>query len=160
MATRFWVAEWMLVITILMVMFEGSFLVGYVTRFTEEIFAFLISVIFIYEVFFKLYKVSGCEINIPSVSERERQQGMERWSHIQLYRQGQLCCEILCTCMCSVRKRKTCQLSSVSLILLITLHCPFYILCIVSWVSITNRSENWWHRWYQQLDIHIFFLGS
>ena len=45
------------VITIFVVMFEGSVLVRYITRFTEEIFAFLISLIFIYEVFKKLYVV-------------------------------------------------------------------------------------------------------
>lgn len=41
-----------------MVAFEGSVLVQYFTRFTEEIFAFLIGLIFVYEVFNKLYKVS------------------------------------------------------------------------------------------------------
>jgi len=46
------------VITVLVVMFEGSYLVRFITRFTEEIFALLISLIFIYEVFKKMYYVS------------------------------------------------------------------------------------------------------
>lgn len=40
-----------------MVATEASYLVKYVTRFTEEIFAFLISMIFLYEVLVKLIKV-------------------------------------------------------------------------------------------------------
>lgn len=40
-----------------MIATEAAYLVKYVTRFTEEIFAFLISMIFIYEVLVKLIKV-------------------------------------------------------------------------------------------------------
>ncbi|XP_042328154.1 anion exchange protein 2 isoform X3 [Sceloporus undulatus] len=54
---RVWIGFWLIIIGILMVAFEGSFLVRYVTRFTQEIFAFLISLIFIYETFFKLFKI-------------------------------------------------------------------------------------------------------
>lgn len=41
------------------VAFEGSFLVRFVSRFTQEIFSFLISLIFICETFIKLAKVRG-----------------------------------------------------------------------------------------------------
>ena len=51
------VALWVAVITLIMVAVDGSYLVRYVSRFTEEIFASLISLIFIYEVFSKLFKV-------------------------------------------------------------------------------------------------------
>lgn len=40
-----------------MVAFEGSFLVRFVSRFTQEIFSFLISLIFICETFIKLGRV-------------------------------------------------------------------------------------------------------
>ena len=49
---------WILVISIVVVACEASFLVGYVSRFTQDIFAFLISLIFIYETFYKLVVVS------------------------------------------------------------------------------------------------------
>ncbi|XP_071493333.1 band 3 anion transport protein-like [Diadema antillarum] len=54
---RVWVGMWLFVIIVVMVAFEGSVLVQYFTRFTEEIFAFLIGLIFIYEVFNKLYRI-------------------------------------------------------------------------------------------------------
>jgi len=57
MSWRLWIGVWIFIIAIILVAVEASFLVRYVTRFTQEIFAFLISLIFIYEVFFKLYKV-------------------------------------------------------------------------------------------------------
>lgn len=56
---RVWIGFWLVLIVLAMVAFEGSFLVRFVSRFTQEIFAFLISLIFIYETFFKLIKVTG-----------------------------------------------------------------------------------------------------
>uniref|UniRef100_A0A7M4DZC6 Anion exchange protein n=1 Tax=Crocodylus porosus TaxID=8502 RepID=A0A7M4DZC6_CROPO len=54
---RVWIGLWLVLIVLVMVAFEGSFLVRFVSRFTQEIFAFLISLIFIYETFSKLAKV-------------------------------------------------------------------------------------------------------
>ncbi|XP_062382111.1 anion exchange protein 2a [Sardina pilchardus] len=54
---RVWIGFWLIIIVVLMVAFEGSFLVRFVSRFTQEIFAFLISLIFIYETFSKLIKI-------------------------------------------------------------------------------------------------------
>ncbi|XP_041101923.1 anion exchange protein 2-like [Polyodon spathula] len=54
---RVWIGFWLILIVLIMVAFEGSFLVRYVSRFTQEIFAFLISLIFIYETFAKLVKI-------------------------------------------------------------------------------------------------------
>ncbi|XP_026548630.1 anion exchange protein 2-like, partial [Notechis scutatus] len=54
---RVWIGFWLILIVLAMVAFEGSFLVRFVSRFTQEIFAFLISLIFIYETFFKLIKI-------------------------------------------------------------------------------------------------------
>lgn len=48
-----------MLIVVLTVAFEGSILVRFVSRFTQEIFSFLISLIFIYETFAKLIKVSS-----------------------------------------------------------------------------------------------------
>lgn len=52
-----WVGLWLVVFVLALVAAEGSFLVRYISPFTQEIFAFLISFIFIYETFYKLYKV-------------------------------------------------------------------------------------------------------
>ena len=46
-----------MLIVLLTVAFEGSILVRFVSRFTQEIFSFLISLIFIYETFAKLVQV-------------------------------------------------------------------------------------------------------
>lgn len=46
---RFWCSLWLLLICIICVMLEGSRLVRHVTRFTEDIFATLIPLIFVYE---------------------------------------------------------------------------------------------------------------
>ncbi|XP_061701113.1 solute carrier family 4 member 1a (Diego blood group) [Syngnathoides biaculeatus] len=54
---RIWVGMWLIVIVVIIVAVEGSFLVRYISRFTQEIFSILISLIFIYETFFKLYKI-------------------------------------------------------------------------------------------------------
>ncbi|XP_069778770.1 anion exchange protein 2-like isoform X3 [Narcine bancroftii] len=54
---RVWIGFWLIAIVVLIVAFEGSFLVRFISRFTQEIFAFLISIIFIYETFYKLVKI-------------------------------------------------------------------------------------------------------
>lgn len=55
---RVWIGLWLIVFIFIIVAAEGSFLVRYISPFTQEIFAFLISLIFIYETFYKLYKVN------------------------------------------------------------------------------------------------------
>lgn len=57
MSFRFWIGFWVMVALILIVAFDLSALVQYITRFTEESFAILISVIFIYEAFTKIYEI-------------------------------------------------------------------------------------------------------
>uniref|UniRef100_A0A3B3XQY1 Anion exchange protein n=1 Tax=Poecilia mexicana TaxID=48701 RepID=A0A3B3XQY1_9TELE len=54
---RVWVGVWLVVIVVIIVAFEGSFLVRYISRFTQEIFSILISIIFIYETFAKLGRI-------------------------------------------------------------------------------------------------------
>uniref|UniRef100_A0A8C0BW07 Anion exchange protein n=1 Tax=Buteo japonicus TaxID=224669 RepID=A0A8C0BW07_9AVES len=51
---RVWIGLWLIVFIFIIVAAEGSFLVRYISPFTQEIFAFLISLIFIYETFYKL----------------------------------------------------------------------------------------------------------
>ncbi|GAV02076.1 hypothetical protein RvY_12687-2 [Ramazzottius varieornatus] len=46
---RVWIGIWSGVILLFMVAFDSSYLVGYITRFTEESFAALVSAIFVYE---------------------------------------------------------------------------------------------------------------
>lgn len=53
---RFWVGTWTGFACILLVAFDSSSLITYVTRFTEESFSALISLIFIFEAFKKLIK--------------------------------------------------------------------------------------------------------
>ncbi|XP_069760820.1 band 3 anion transport protein-like isoform X2 [Narcine bancroftii] len=57
LAGRVWVGMWMIIIVLVLVAFEGSFLVRFISRFTQEIFSILISLIFIYETFNKLFKI-------------------------------------------------------------------------------------------------------
>ncbi|XP_062294423.1 solute carrier family 4 member 1a (Diego blood group) [Scomber scombrus] len=54
---RIWVGMWLIVIVFIIVAVEGSFLVRFISRFTQEIFSILISLIFIYETFSKLIKI-------------------------------------------------------------------------------------------------------
>ncbi|MCI4378671.1 hypothetical protein PGIGA_G00218500 [Pangasianodon gigas] len=54
---RVWIGFWLIFIVLVIVAAEGSFLVRYISPFTQEIFAFLISLIFICETFSKLLKV-------------------------------------------------------------------------------------------------------
>lgn len=65
---RIWVGMWLVVIVILIVALEGSFLVRFISRFTQEIFSILISLIFIYETFNKLVKVPFSQHTPPPVS--------------------------------------------------------------------------------------------
>ncbi|XP_051879887.1 anion exchange protein 2-like isoform X2 [Pristis pectinata] len=76
---RVWIGFWLIAIVVLIVAFEGSFLVRFISRFTQEIFAFLISIIFIYETFYKLVKIfkdhplRGCtnstqNVTLPSIT--------------------------------------------------------------------------------------------
>ncbi|KAG7334851.1 hypothetical protein KOW79_001447 [Hemibagrus wyckioides] len=54
---RAWVGMWLIIIVLIVVAAEASFLVRFISRFTQEIFSILISLIFIYETFFKLFKI-------------------------------------------------------------------------------------------------------
>uniref|UniRef100_A0A7N5ZWP5 Anion exchange protein n=1 Tax=Anabas testudineus TaxID=64144 RepID=A0A7N5ZWP5_ANATE len=54
---RVWVGLWLIVIVVIIVACEGSFLVRFISRFTQEIFSILISLIFIYETFAKLIRI-------------------------------------------------------------------------------------------------------
>ncbi|XP_014862700.1 PREDICTED: anion exchange protein 2 isoform X2 [Poecilia mexicana] len=74
---RVWIGFWLIVIVIVTVAFEGSFLVRFVSRFTQEIFSFLISLIFICETFVKLGKIfkehplKRCSVNSTTVEEEK-----------------------------------------------------------------------------------------
>ena len=55
---RVWIGFWSTLFLLIMVVFDLSFLVGYITRFTEESFAALVSAIFVYEAIKKLLHIS------------------------------------------------------------------------------------------------------
>uniref|UniRef100_F6UBP3 Anion exchange protein n=1 Tax=Monodelphis domestica TaxID=13616 RepID=F6UBP3_MONDO len=83
---RVWIGFWLVLLALLMVALEGSFLVRFVSRFTQEIFAFLISLIFIYETFYKLIKIfqehplHGCTVSNGSESEVEN----KTWTEVMV----------------------------------------------------------------------------
>ncbi|NXG58356.1 B3AT protein, partial [Hemiprocne comata] len=54
---RVWIGFWLILLVLVVVACEGSFLVRYLSRYTQEIFSFLISLIFIYETFSKLVTI-------------------------------------------------------------------------------------------------------
>ncbi|XP_053944558.1 band 3 anion transport protein isoform X2 [Cuculus canorus] len=54
---RVWIGFWMILLVLVVVACEASFLVRYLSRYTQEIFSFLISLIFIYETFAKLVTI-------------------------------------------------------------------------------------------------------
>ncbi|XP_075033381.1 band 3 anion transport protein isoform X2 [Mixophyes fleayi] len=54
---RVWIGFWLILIVIIVVACDGSFLVRFISRFTQEIFSILISLIFIYETFANLVKI-------------------------------------------------------------------------------------------------------
>uniref|UniRef100_A0AC35FWP3 Anion exchange protein n=1 Tax=Panagrolaimus sp. PS1159 TaxID=55785 RepID=A0AC35FWP3_9BILA len=54
---RFWVGVWVALLLFILVATDASALVGLITRFTEEAFATLISVVFIVQAFQKLYEI-------------------------------------------------------------------------------------------------------
>ena len=57
MAFRFWIGMWVTLLIMIIVAFDLSSLVRYITRFTEECFACLISIIFIVEAILKLLEI-------------------------------------------------------------------------------------------------------
>ncbi|KRX22096.1 Sodium-driven chloride bicarbonate exchanger [Trichinella nelsoni] len=57
LSVRFWINTWSGVILLIIVAFDASAMVSYITRFTEESFSALISFIFIYESIAKLIKI-------------------------------------------------------------------------------------------------------
>ncbi|NXL40501.1 B3AT protein, partial [Glaucidium brasilianum] len=54
---RVWIGFWLILLVLVVVACEASFLVRYLSRYTQEIFSFLISLIFIYETFSKLVTI-------------------------------------------------------------------------------------------------------
>lgn len=59
---RVWIGFWLILVVLVVVACEGSVLVRYLSRYTQEIFSFLISLIFIYETFSKLVTVRGAGV--------------------------------------------------------------------------------------------------
>ncbi|CAF0718290.1 unnamed protein product [Brachionus calyciflorus] len=57
LAVRCWVAAWVLIYSLVMLALEGVWIIRYVTRFTEEIFAFLIATVFLTDAFKKIVKI-------------------------------------------------------------------------------------------------------
>lgn len=59
---RVWIGFWLILLVLVVVAVEGSFLVRYLSRYTQEIFSFLISLIFIFETFSKLVTVRSARV--------------------------------------------------------------------------------------------------
>lgn len=58
LATRCWVAMWVLFFCLILLALESVYIINYVTRFTEEIFAFLIASVFLADAAKKIFKVT------------------------------------------------------------------------------------------------------
>ena len=69
MPARVWIGFWTSAFILIIVIFNLSALVKYITRFTEESFATLIAVIFIVEAFKKLFEI---ETNYPVNGEPDK----------------------------------------------------------------------------------------
>ena len=54
---RIWIGIWLMIISLVVSMFQGSVLVKYFTKFTRDIYTALIGILYIYEAIRKLYKV-------------------------------------------------------------------------------------------------------
>uniref|UniRef100_A0A673C8R0 Anion exchange protein n=1 Tax=Sphaeramia orbicularis TaxID=375764 RepID=A0A673C8R0_9TELE len=77
---RVWVGVWLVIIVVIIVACEGSFLVRFISRFTQEIFSILISLIFIYETFAKLGRIFAAH---PLILNYDHVNGSleNPWSH-------------------------------------------------------------------------------
>ncbi len=74
MSFRFWIGVWITVQLLVIVIFDLSFLVRFITRFTEESFAVLISLIFIVEAFMKVAAIWKTHpIHLETTSENINQ---------------------------------------------------------------------------------------
>jgi len=67
LAMRVYIGIWLVVIALIVSFFEGSVFVKVFTRFTEELFAALICIIYIVESVVKLFKVSETRARVSSV---------------------------------------------------------------------------------------------
>ena len=72
MTMRLWIGIWSSVLCILIVAFDMSSFVRYFTRFTEESFAALVGIIFIFESLKKLYSKSKMDRQILRQKVRQR----------------------------------------------------------------------------------------
>ena len=68
---RFWIGLWVLLILCIIVAFELCYLVEYFTRFTEEVFSVLISLLFIYEALLFLIDVSTLLQDLSGVPKKK-----------------------------------------------------------------------------------------
>ncbi|XP_034271811.1 band 3 anion transport protein isoform X2 [Pantherophis guttatus] len=91
---RVWIGFWLILIVILVVAFEGSFLVRYISRYTQEIFSILISLIFIQETFsnlikiFKAHPLKGVYKNITFSGEEEPREPVPNTALLSLVLMG------------------------------------------------------------------------
>lgn len=72
MPFRVWVGFWTAALLIIVVAFDLSSLVRYITRFTEDSFACLIALIFIYQAFLKTFEIADTapvQINVNTVKD-------------------------------------------------------------------------------------------
>jgi HCO3- transporter family len=78
MSFRFWIGIWVMVALLVIVAFDLSALVRYITRFTEESFAVLISLIFIYEAFAKIAEIWSHDVVRTGVT---RENSSKSWMY-------------------------------------------------------------------------------
>ena len=88
---RVWIGIWLVIIGLLVAMFQGSVMVRYFTKFTKDIFAGLVALLFIFEAFNKLAKIFKAHplMSIKTLSSEfgillAEKLGSEQWSVIKV----------------------------------------------------------------------------
>ena len=88
---RVWIGIWLVIIALLVAMFQGSVMVRYFTKFTKDIFAGLVALLFIFEAFNKLAKIFKAHplMSIKTLSSEfgillAEKLGGEKWSVINV----------------------------------------------------------------------------
>ena len=88
---RVWIGIWLVIIGLMVAMFQGSVMVRYFTKFTKDIFAGLVALLFIFEAFNKLAKIFKAHplMSIKTLSSEfgillAEKLGGEKWSVINV----------------------------------------------------------------------------
>lgn len=66
MEFRLWIGVWVFVLLVILVVFNLSFMVKYITRFTEDCFATLVAIVFIFDAIKNVFKMRDAQPTVSS----------------------------------------------------------------------------------------------